>query len=406
MRIAMLTRWYPPVIGGEERHVRDLSIGLTLRGHHVIVITFWREGLPEFEIDQGVAVYRIRPSVGRFPMIFSVKTMPPHAPPFPDPEALWIMRGIIQHEHPDIVHAHNWIVHSFTPLKTWSKAKLIVTLHDSSLVCATQRFLYQGCQCTGPKLQKCLSCASSYYGRAKGIPTTLASKLWNKIECRTVDMFLSVSQSNAEINQLSTCGTPYRIIPNFIPQEVEMLPDDDPMLTQLPTGPYLMFAGTLVFDKGVKVLLRAYAALKTQIPLVLIGRPRHDFSADLSPNVYVLHSWPHNAVMSAWSRCLIGLVPSITPDPCPTVAIEAMAMGCPVIGSDIGGIPEIVIDGRTGLLVAPGNWQAFQQAIHNLLENPARREDMGMQARQRAKEFQSATIVPRIEQVYEEALRI
>src|SRR2546421_9007585 len=43
-----------------------------------------------------------------------------------------LFRSILR-EHPDIVHAHNWIVHSFLPLKAWSKAKLVLTLHDYSI---------------------------------------------------------------------------------------------------------------------------------------------------------------------------------------------------------------------------------------------------------------------------------
>src|SRR5437868_1995942 len=60
MRILMLTQFYPPMIGGETGHVRNLSIELVARGHDVAVVTLWREDLPEFECDQGVRVYRIR----------------------------------------------------------------------------------------------------------------------------------------------------------------------------------------------------------------------------------------------------------------------------------------------------------------------------------------------------------
>jgi len=112
----MLAQFYPPTIGGEERHVRDLSIELVTRGHDVAVATLWREGVPEFEVDQGVRVHRIRGSLQRVGTLFSEKERQ-HSPPFPDPETVWALRRVIMREHPDIVHAHNWIVHSFTPLK-------------------------------------------------------------------------------------------------------------------------------------------------------------------------------------------------------------------------------------------------------------------------------------------------
>src|SRR5947207_3248448 len=121
MRILMLTQSYPPTVGGEQRHVCDLSIELAARGHDVIVATLWKEGRPAFESDRGVRVHRIHASVHHLPALFAEKELR-HLPPFPDPEVLWELRRIIMYERPDIVHAHNWMVHSFTLLKSWSKA--------------------------------------------------------------------------------------------------------------------------------------------------------------------------------------------------------------------------------------------------------------------------------------------
>ena len=71
-------------------------------------------------------------------------------------------RGIILDEQPEIIHAHNWIVHSFTPLKTWSKAKLVMSLHDYSLVCVQKRLIHQEARCSGPDPTKCLSCGTQF----------------------------------------------------------------------------------------------------------------------------------------------------------------------------------------------------------------------------------------------------
>lgn len=404
MRILMLAQFYPPTIGGEERHVHDLSIELATRGHDVAVATLWHEGLLEFECDQGVRIHRIRGSLQRVTALFSEKGRR-HSPPFPDPEALWALRRIITRERPDIVHAHNWIVHSFTPLKAWSKAKLVVTLHDCSLVCAQQRFMCHGALCSGPALLKCLGCASEHYGIVKGVPTTLANRVWGKVERQAADMFLPVSQAMAEINQLDKHGVPYRVIPNFIPNDLDVLPADaNPLLAQLPKDDYLLFVGDVARDKGVEVLLRAYAEMGSQIPLVLIGRPVTDLSAILPPNTQILQSWPHDAVMSAWSRCSIALVPSLCLESFGIVALEAMAMGRPIVASRIGGLPDIVADGETGFLVPPGDSITLREAIQRLLDDPSLRERMGAMAKQRVVEFQARTVVPRIEQVYQEVL--
>ncbi len=279
MRILMLAQFYPPMIGGEERHVRNLSIELAARGHDVAVATLGQANVPDFECDQGVRIYRICASMQRVSGLFREKGRR-HSPPFPDPEALWALRRIIIQERPEIVHAHNWIVHSFTPLKAWSKAKLVVTLHDCSLVCAKQQFVYHEALCSGTGLIKCLGCASENYGVAKGVPITLANWFWGRVEAQTVDMFLPVSRAIAEANQLSRQRVSYRIIPNFIPNDVATsTADTDPLLAQLPLNNYLLFVGNVGRDKGVEVLLRAYAEMRSRVPLILIGQPEPGFSA-------------------------------------------------------------------------------------------------------------------------------
>jgi glycosyltransferase involved in cell wall biosynthesis len=115
-------------------------------------------------------------------------------------------------------------------------------------------------------------------------------------------------------------------------------------------------------------------------------------------------SWPHVAIMDAWRRSLLGLAPSVWPDPCPTVAMEAMATGRPVIAARSGGLSDIVVDGETGLLVPPGDAEALRRAMARLIDNPALRGRMGAAARRRVTAFQAGDVVPRIEQVYRELL--
>ncbi len=404
MRILMLAQFYPPTIGGEERHVRNLAIALVQRGHSVSVATLQHDNTPAFELDEGVHVHRIRGSVQRLSVLFSYQDRQ-FAPPFADPELLLALRRVILEEQPDIIHAHNWIIHSMLPLKTWSKAKLVVTLHDYSLVCAQKRLTYRGEQCTGPSPLKCLECASEFYGATKGVPTVLTNWTSSQLENSLVDMFLPVSYSVARGTRLTHRRVPHRVIPNFVPDNIsEQRRDDSQLLEQLPRGDFILFVGDVKRDKGVDVLLRAYAAMKSTVPLVIIGRPCDDLGVDIPENVLILPAWPHDVVMSAWSRCVLAVAPSIWRDPCPTVAMEAMAMGRPVIASRIGGLSDIVEDDVTGLLVSPGNVQALRQAMQDLLKNSARRTQMGRMALRRVVHFQAQTVVTRIEQAYFDVL--
>ncbi len=406
MRILMLSQFfYPPTIGGQERHVADLSRELAARGHDVTVVTLQQKGFPLFEIKRGVSIHRIGGTMQRVGMLFSESDRR-YAPPSPDPEVVFALRRLILQERPDIVHAHDWMVHSFTPLKAWSKARLIMSLHSYGLICVQKRLMRHEVGCSGPGFSKCLGCATEFYGLLKGPPSALAHRFWSQWERRAVDLFLPVSHAVAEGNRLAKAELPYRVIPNFIPDQAEVACDEaHPLLAQLPKGDFLLFVGDVTRDKGAEVLLRAYSELDTYVPLVLIGRPLlSGLGGQLPPNVLLLGGWPHDAVMAAWRRCSLALLPSIVADSCPTVAIEAMSMSKPVIASRIGGIPDMVVDGQTGCLVSPGDPRELRDAIRGLLADPVRRERMGSVAEQHAEAFQAASVVARIESAYQEVL--
>jgi glycosyltransferase involved in cell wall biosynthesis len=408
MRVLMLSQFYPPIIGGGAIHARSLGIELVSRGHDVAVVTLWHQGQAEFELDRGVRVYRVRSSMRRAPWLFGDEGRQ-YAPPFPDPEVMLALRRIILHEQPEIVHAHNWLVYSFLPLKAWSGARLIVTLHSYDLVCAKTTLLYQGSSCDGPGFTKCLGCAAESYGLAKGIPTVLSHWVMDLIRRGAVDMFLPVSQPAAVGNGLVGSRLPFQVIPNFLPSEAGVPEGDiEPYLAQLPSEDYLLFAGALSRQKGVDVLLRAYAGLPKAPPLVLIGYPTPEWSilsVDCPDNVFVLKAWPRYAIMEAWRRSMLALAPSVVPETFGMVVMEAMSTGCPVIASRIGGLVDLVADGETGFLVQPGDSLALQQAIERLLADPDLRRRMGQAALRKVVEFQASTVVPRIEQVYEELLQ-
>jgi glycosyltransferase involved in cell wall biosynthesis len=407
MRIVMLAQFFPPIIGGEERHVQTLSRALVARGHEVAVVTLWHAGMTPYEEDAGVRIYRVRALTQRLPGLFSEGGRR-HAPPWPDPETTRALSAILARERPQIVHAHNWLVHAFLPLKRRDGPKLVLTLHDYGLVCAKKNLMLDEDPCAGPAPMKCARCALNHYGALKGLPTVTASRLMRAIEQRTVDCFLPVSTAVAEGNQLARHHLPYQVIPNFVPDDVgeRVVAADDPLLAPLPAEPFLLYVGDRSRQKGVEVLLRAYAELRDAPPLVLIGRPFPNVAATLPPNVLALPALPHAAIMAAWHRSLLGIVPSIWPDPCPTVAMEAMAMGRALVATRIGGLPDIVAEGATGLLIPPNDPAALQTALTDLLAQPALRDQMGAAARQRVATFQARTVIPQIEAAYNELLGI
>ena len=401
MRVLMLAQFYPPIIGGEERHVRNLSIALAQRGHAVSVATVWQRGLEEFMLDEGIEVRRLRGSVQRCSALFK-DTARKYAPPFPDLELVFGLRQIAAEFKPDVVHAHNWLIHSFLPLKRRTGPRLVLTLHDMSLACVQKNAMRNGEPCSGPARSKCLRCAATFYGPLKGTAAAIANWTSSALERRTVDKFLAVSSAVAAGNGLADEGLPFAIVPNFVGDDITVLSKHEPLLEQLGREPYILFVGDLRRFKGIQILLEAYAMLKDAPRLVLIGRRCPDTPRSLPANVTVLESWPHSCVMHAWSRCLFGVAPSVLPEACASVVIEAMAFGKPMVVTDVGGMPDLVDHNKTGLIVRPGDAQALCEAMRVLIENPAVRATIGKAALRRSDQFKAGAVVPRIERIYDE----
>ena len=91
----------------------------------------------------------------------------------------------------------------------------------------------------------------------------------------------------------------------------------------------------------------------------------------------------------------------------PTVLLEAMASGCPVVAADVGGISELLQDGRTGTLVPGEDVEAMWQATTALLADENRRLDFGASGRRRIQEtFTLDQSIARLQQLYETRLRM
>jgi glycosyltransferase involved in cell wall biosynthesis len=405
MRILLLSQFYPPVIGGEERHVRNLGAALSRRGHDVSVGTLRRPGSADVELDGTVRVHRLRGTLQRLAGLHADSERP-HAPPFPDPELTISLKRLVVVERPDIVHAHNWIYASFLPVKAMTGIPLVVTLHDYGLICAKKNLMYNGKYiCDGPTLPKCLSCATRHYGLVKATATTLGNLATASVVGHLVNRFIPVSYAVARHTGLARRGATYEVVPNFVPDDIELVGLEDSSVCDLPGDGFILFVGDMMRLKGIDVLLKAYAELERAPPLVLIGRRVSDSPTDVPPNVHILGPQSHSAIMHAWKRSLFGVLPSVGPEACATVIMEAMASGKAVIASDVGGMPDIVDHDETGLLVPPGDVQALAGAMQTFLDDRVLLSRLATRSLAKVRHLKAGPIVARIEQIYQEVLR-
>lgn len=397
----MLAQTYAPVVGGEERLVEDLSRELAGRGHEVVVATL-RQPLGEPPADAAVRIRLLGSGVHEIPGLPTHETTR-YAAPLPDPKTTADLRRVLAEERPDVVHAHNWLVNSYLPLARRTEAPLILSLHDYGLLCPTKRLFLDGAVCSGPGAVKCGRHAVGFYGAAKGAMVAAGTAVSDPWVRRRVDQFVSVSSVVAEL-----CGVAayrnHRVIPNFVPQLPAPPDPAEPRLDFLPAGEFALYFGDVSEDKGALVLLEAHARMAEPPPLVMIGR-RNVEGLDERPGVIAPGPLPHALAIEALRRCAFSVAPSIWAEPFGIVALEAGAAGKPVIASSSGGLRDVVLDGETGLLLAPGDSEALAAAMSRLFAEPQLRERMGAAARARVGEvFSPAAVVPRFEALYEETV--
>ena len=163
-----------------------------------------------------------------------------------------------------------------------------------------------------------------------------------------------------------------------------------------PGRPSVIFVGRITRQKGVPVLLRAAAALDPAAQLVLCaGQPDTpelaaeveglvaDLRATRSGVIWIPEMLPKRAVIQLLSHATVFACPSLY-EPLGIVNLEAMACGTAVVASAVGGIPEVVSDGETGLLVPPDDPGALAGALGALIADPARAAALGRAGRERA----------------------
>jgi glycosyltransferase involved in cell wall biosynthesis len=399
MRILLLTDLYAPIIGGLERHVQKLACELTHRGHAVAVATMAQSGAPPGESRDGFRVHRIR----GWSSARGIAEDPERRfhPPFPDPGAVAALKRVYSLEKPDIVHAHSWILFSALVSAIRGEAALVATLHDFGGVCPKKTFLHpsEGI-CSGPGIVKCVRSAREQYGLLKALPLTVGLRLSERLYSH-VDWFIAVSRAVAEATAPVLREKPIEVIPNFVE---DGLLDEQPAIAAAARHS-IVFAGPLSRAKGIHLLLEAWQLLpQPRPPLVLLGMRSADTPRSWPRGVVVRENVAHREVMAELARARIAVLPSITPDACPTVALEAMAAGAPLVATAVGGFLDIVRNGQSGLLVPPRDGSALSAAMDRLLADDALWTSIAENARVAVTRFRASEVVPCIEAAYAAAL--
>lgn len=323
-------------------------------------------------------------------------------------EAVDKLCALVRKTRPDIAHLHN-IYHQLTPsiipaLRRMG-VKVVLTLHDGKLICPAYVMLNKGkpcldCQgsdfylpllrnCQNSRLQGALLTAEAYYHK------------WRH-SYENVDTFITPSQFLADV-----------VAPRTGTEKLKVLRNGIEMSKYTPTWEdenYILYLGRLSGEKGVQTLIKAHAAMndksKPQLVIVGTGPLEGELRGAAPANVNFTGYCSGETLWSYIRKASCLVIPSEWYENCPMSSIEAMAMGKPVIGARMGGIPEQVEDGVNGFLFQAGNVKELMTALNKVMASADLRRKMGQAARQKAEnEFSLEAHNRELVKIYQQLLQ-
>lgn len=280
------------------------------------------------------------------------------------------MARVLDDFKPDVVHLHN--VHSYLSPVVAQMAhnrgiKVVWTLHDYKLLCPAYTCLREGkpCeQCFGSNKHPVVEHRCMKGSLAASAIAWLEAKRW----CRSVleqntDAFICPSQFMAsKMAQGGFEQSKLQVLCNFVdPTKLEQF-KAMPSLPQ--RDDYYCYVGRLSPEKGVTTLLQAAALLRREARVAGAGPQGDELRSDFAqfPNINFLGQLDAHGVSQLLSRARFSVVPSEWYENNPLSVIESLCSGTPVVGSQIGGIPEL-IDSGCGVTYRAGDAKALCDAM-------------------------------------------
>jgi glycogen synthase len=385
VHIALFTNEYPPnVYGGAGVHVEYLSRELARAdggAHQVDVLCFGEQD----EQRDNLRVRGVAPAL-RF------QTHDPRHAKFLDAilRDLAMVAGV---ESPDVVHCHTWYSHFAGCLaRPLTRAPLVLTTH---------------------------SLEPHRPWKVEQLGTAYHASTWiERTAYQNADGVIAVSQAmKTDVQSLyGVRADRVRVIHNGIdPDEYRPRPAPDTLrrVGVNPEVPIVLFVGRITRQKGILHLVRAIPHLQGEMQMVLcagapdteaiaqemtalVAEARRDSDIEI---VWIPEMLPKEDVIALYTHAAVFVCPSVY-EPFGIINLEAMACETPVVASAVGGIPEIVVPGKTGVLVPletgggdspePRDPQRFSRdlaaAVNELMAVPDRRAAMGKAARARVVE--------------------
>lgn len=367
MKILMINKFLHPN-GGSETYIFKLGAYLQSMGHEVQYFGMEHEGrcvgnrvnayTSDMDFHGGSKLSKLT---------YPLKTIY-------SSEARKKLRLVLEDFQPEVCHLNNFN-YQLTPstlleIAKWKKeghpCRVIFTAHDYQLVCPNH-------MCNNPNTgENCEKCLGGHFGNctkgkcihgslAKSAVGTLEAMLWNGCGVyKNIDVMICCSEflkTKMDCNPLFAGKT--LVLHNFV-DKVER--------KETEKQDYVLYFGRFSREKGIDTLLKVCRALP-DIPFVFAGTGPLEGEIAGVPNIKNVGFQRGQALENLIRQARFSVYPSQWYENCPFSVMESQLYGTPVLGADIGGIPELIEVGKTGELFESGNAAQLEEKIRTLWED-------------------------------------
>ena len=377
MKIAIFASAFYPHVGGVEELVRQLAHAYRAAGDEVIVITNrWPQELPASEEYEGIPIYRLAMLVPDGSFKARLKFRLTH-------DAIRReMIAILRRHEIELLHIQCVSANGFYAMLAGHELSLPLVLTTQGERTMDAGRLYQTSEFMNTILRQLLAEAS----------------------------FITACSQDTLDDMQKYFGTPFGARAQVVYNGINLL-DFAAAPGFAHSRPYILGIGRLVPQKGFDVLLEAFArAAISSHDLLLAGEGPERAALEelaarlkISDRVNFLGRADRPTAVSLFMGCSFFVLPS-RHEPQGIVNLEAMAAGKAVIASQVGGVPEIVLDGQCGVLVASDDADALSVALKQMCEDESLRERLGTAGRERAAHFDWTAIAAQYQAIYRQVM--
>ena len=314
----------------------------------------------------------------------------------------------------EVAHAHNLysrLTTSVLDLLYEKHVPILLTLHDYKLICPNYKLMAKGRICEDCKSGKFYMAVRNRCHKDSLVASaiyafeTYFNEVFQKYRKNVRFLIAPSLFMKAKFIEFGWPEEQIAYIPNFVdPSEFE--PSYSP-------GTYFLYLGRLSPEKGLLTLIEAFMKItsdKTSLTIVGEGPIRNQLEtmAKADARIRFTGYLSGNMLKETTRNALAVIVPSEWYENAPISILEALAFGKPVVGAQIGGIPEMIDEGVNGYLFEPGNVDDLKEKLELILSMPDRQiSEMGQAARQKVeREYNPELHYERLMDIYHRALEV